>query len=170
MDPKKALEYQKQLTLKQQRFLEEYIKLGNATEAAMIVYDCNNRVTAGAIGYENLKKLQIDDMMEAMGITDKTLLQSLALGIRNPQRKVEAKTLKYFDNEKKQEVTETVYMDVPDYQTRHKYVETALRLKKRLTNGEQNTTQIGQMNFVWGNAPTTPEPTQVIDVTLEPTK
>ena len=154
MDNTKALEQAKALTLKQQRFLEKYLELGNATEAAMQVYDCKDRVTAASIGYENLRKLQASELMEAIGLTDKQLIQALQLGVRNPVRKVPSKQLKYFDNEKKQEVVETIYQDVPDYQTRHKYVETALKLKNRLGNETQNTTQIGQLNFVWGNTTT----------------
>lgn len=41
-------------TLKQKRFAQVYVQTANATEAAMQVYDCNNRHTAQAVGSETL--------------------------------------------------------------------------------------------------------------------
>jgi len=51
------------LTQKQQGFAIDYLKTGNATEAALQNYNTEDRVTAGAIGYENLKKPQIQDFL-----------------------------------------------------------------------------------------------------------
>jgi phage terminase small subunit len=48
-----------ELTLKQQKFAQEYLETGNATEAADRVYKPANRATAGAIGSENLTKPNI---------------------------------------------------------------------------------------------------------------
>lgn len=47
----------RKLTVKQRRFAQEYIKTGNATEAALRAG--YSKSTAGAIGHENLKKPNI---------------------------------------------------------------------------------------------------------------
>jgi len=52
--PKAKNKSKPKLRLKQRRFVEEYIKTGNATESAERVYNCKNRTTASAIGTENL--------------------------------------------------------------------------------------------------------------------
>ncbi len=44
------------LTLKQKRFADKYLELGNATEAAAQTYDVVKRSTADVIGHENLAK------------------------------------------------------------------------------------------------------------------
>ena len=62
------LDPNKPLTLKQEQFVNEYIKTGNGTQSAMEVYATNNEVTAGAVAYENLKKPHV-----ATAIARKTL-------------------------------------------------------------------------------------------------
>ncbi|MCL5410451.1 MAG: terminase small subunit [Patescibacteria group bacterium] len=47
------------LTLKQQRFIKDYLETGNATEAAARNYKVANRHTAEVIGFENLRKPEI---------------------------------------------------------------------------------------------------------------
>ena len=48
-------------TLKQKRFVTEYLKTGNATEAAIRVYKTKDRGVAQSIGSENLSKLVIQE-------------------------------------------------------------------------------------------------------------
>ena len=55
------------LTPKEKKFTKAYIKTGNATEAAAQAYNTNNRVTAWAMGYENLKKPQIRNRLAELG-------------------------------------------------------------------------------------------------------
>lgn len=62
------------LTLKQRKWIKEYIKTGNATEAASRVYDCKDRNVANAIGAENLAKLSMPELMEEMGLNDVALI------------------------------------------------------------------------------------------------
>ena len=52
------------LTLKQHRFVNKYLELGNATEVAMHVYNTEKRNVAAQIGYENLRKLEIKQTIE----------------------------------------------------------------------------------------------------------
>jgi len=49
----------KRLTLKQLKFIQIYIETGNATKAAMTVYNCKNENTAKSLGSENLTKPDI---------------------------------------------------------------------------------------------------------------
>ncbi len=49
----------KRLTLKQLKFIQIYIETGNATKAAMTVYNCKNENVAKSLGSENLTKPDI---------------------------------------------------------------------------------------------------------------
>lgn len=102
------------LTLKQRKWIKEYIKSGNATKAALAVYDTDDYDSAAQIGSENLKKLQIPELMEEMGLTDIALINIGAEGMTKPV---------------KQSITGEVH---PDYAVRHKYYETMLKLKRKL--------------------------------------
>lgn len=61
-DTRKKIDWK--VTLKQKRFVEEYIKTWNATESASKVYNVNNKVTAWSVWYENLNKPQIKELIE----------------------------------------------------------------------------------------------------------
>lgn len=49
------------LTRKQETFVETFLETGNATESALEAYDTTDPVTAASIGYENLRKPQIQE-------------------------------------------------------------------------------------------------------------
>jgi len=56
----------KRLSLKQSKFVEAYVSNGgNATQAALIAYDCANSVDAGNIGRQNLDKPHIKDTIDS---------------------------------------------------------------------------------------------------------
>jgi len=114
------------LTIKQRKWLKLYIETGNATEAAMQAYDCKDRDSARALGSENLAKLNISELMENMGLTDVALIN---IGTEGMTKAV------------KQSMTGEVH---PDYAVRHKYWDTMLKLKQKLverkditSNGEK---------------------------------
>lgn len=107
---------QKGLTLKQRKWIKKYIETGNATEAAMQVYDCKDRDSARALGSENLAKLNFPELMEEMGLTDVALLNIGAEGMTKPV---------------KQSITGEVF---PDYGVRRGYWETILKLKGKLND------------------------------------
>jgi len=69
----------RKLTLKQQRFLEEYMKTGNATQSAMKVYRCKSLSSASAIGSQNLVKLNIplEKLMDSMGVSKGRLIKKI---------------------------------------------------------------------------------------------
>lgn len=132
---------EKDLTLKQRKWLDIYLELGNATEAAMQAYNVKDRNSASQIGYENLRKLEYSDFMEAAGITDKLLQQKLLEGL-DAQRTISATVVIKSDDPKVKSKQATArdmdFIDVPDYQVRHKYLETALKLKKRLNDKSED--------------------------------
>lgn len=52
------------MTLKQKIFVNKYLEFGNATEAAMFVYNTEKRNVAAQIGYENLRKHDVKKAIE----------------------------------------------------------------------------------------------------------
>lgn len=133
--PKEA---EKELTMKQRKWLDIYLDKGNATEAAMQVYDCQDRESAAQIGYENMRKLDYTDFMEAAGVTDKLLQDKLLEGLDSTKQIGARKIVQGARTGHEIKVDASTdtddFIDVPDYAIRHKYLETALKLKKRLTD------------------------------------
>jgi len=132
----------KDLTIKQRKFIDVYIETGNATEAAMQSYDCKDREVARRIGSENLSKLDYTDFLEAAGITDHLLQKKILEGL-DATKTVSAKIIgKDADSQTDD------FIDVPDFMARHKYLETALKLKKRMGNEDKPSIQINtQVNL-----------------------
>lgn len=128
------------LTLKQRKWIKVYLETGNASKAAMQIYDCKDRNSAAQIGFENLRKLNYEDFLEEAGITDELLQKKIMEGLESTRTVSAVKTSKDATAES------TDFIDVPDFMARHKYLETALKLKKRLieradltSNGEKIT-------------------------------
>lgn len=117
----------RKLTIKQRRWIKAYIETGNATEAAMRVYNVKDRDSANAIGSQNLAKLSLPDLMEDMGLTDVALINVGLEGMLKASKK---------------DITGDTY---PDYNVRHKYWDTMLKLKKKLGNDTQNPVQINNI-------------------------
>lgn len=126
---------EKKLTVKQAKWLDLYIELGNATEAAMQSYDCEDRVTAASIGYENLRKLQTNEIMESMGLTDKRLYSKL-------DELIEAKRTVSAISGRKANAGTVDFVDVPDYQTQVKAIDIALKLKAKYPKDNQTNVQV----------------------------
>ena len=123
------------LTIKQRKWLEVYISSGNATEAAMQAYDCKDRDSARAMGSENLAKLNISEFLEESGLTDKLLVDKLKEGL-DSNRTISARIILKKNSSTSQAVGESQattqtddFIDVPDMLARHKYLETAYKLK-----------------------------------------
>jgi hypothetical protein len=129
------------LTLKQRKWMKVYIQCGNATEAAMQVYNCKDRNSAKQIGFENLAKLNYTEFLEEGGITDELLRKKIEEGM-DANRVISAV------NTGKQATGATAdFIDVPDFAIRHKYLETALKLKKRLDNKFELPNDISEMEI-----------------------
>lgn len=124
VDPGDKEEGKTVLTLKQAKFLDIYLQTGNATEAAMQAYDCKDRNSAKVIGSQNLTKLNYIDILEMAGVSDKILIDKLKDGL-DASRIVSVP----IEEEGK---TVNKRLKVPDFATRHKYMETGLKLKRRL--------------------------------------
>lgn len=55
----------KRLTVKQEKFVAEYIRNdGNGTQAALVAYDTDNEKTAGVMAVENLAKPSIKERVD----------------------------------------------------------------------------------------------------------
>lgn len=109
----------RRLTIKQAKWLKLYMQLGNATEAAARVYKCSARATAASIGSANLRTLREDIMplMEAAGLTLPFLAGKLKEGC-------EATSVHYAQLEG----TITDSKEEPDFDARHRFASTALKL------------------------------------------
>jgi hypothetical protein len=132
------------LTIKQRKFIKYYLELGNATEAVIKAgYDVKDNESAAQIGYENLRKLDYEDFMEAAGITDSLLQQKIVEGL-DANRTISANVIVKSNDPKIKTKSATArdidFIDVPDFAIRHKYLETALKLKKRLIDRIQHST------------------------------
>ena len=73
-----AINKHKPRTIKQKRFVKEYIKSGgNATQAAMVAYPNAGYQTAAAIASNNLKSLDIVAIFDKAGLTDEAIAKTL---------------------------------------------------------------------------------------------
>jgi len=111
--------------INKRKFIKAYLESGNATESYIKVFKTTRKIAQGNSS-NFLKKIDITDLMEEAGITDKQLIATTLEGL---------KADKPFGKDA------FIY---PDHATRHNYLETALKLKKRLTNSkEDNNTMVG---------------------------
>jgi len=118
------------LTRKETGFVKEYVKTGNGTQSALKVYDTNSENVAGVIAHENLSKPKIQNAIKS--IADKIpdeLLEKVHLEGLNAGKTV------YKNNNSSGEIEEVGYE--PDYAVRHKYLDTAYKLKKLYDDGDE---------------------------------
>lgn len=80
----------RKLTLKQQRYIEEYLKTGNATEAASKVYNTKNRDVAKSIWCENFTKPYIKAEIEDRVQEAKDIIYWLAKWSKKDEVKIRA--------------------------------------------------------------------------------
>jgi hypothetical protein len=116
------------ITTKQRKFFSIYARTLNATEAAMQTYNCKNRDVANALGAETLRKLSVPELLEAVGLTDENLAQGIREG-RDATKPI---------------VFKGELRAIPDHAIRHKYIETSLRLKKKLVDKVELTGEDGE--------------------------
>ena len=124
-------------TLRERKFIKAYIEnSGNATKAFLILNPTVKRKNAKEYGYRMLQKvdLQVNELMEMMGTTDAYLNQKLNEGLEA------TKTISVIPIKQKEAQENSTdlpnansknieFVDVEDYPTRHKYLDTALKLK-----------------------------------------
>ena len=112
----------RKMTPKQTKFVKEYIKTLNATEAAMRSYDCKDRLSARNIGSELLANLgtPIQRLLNKKGYTDEMLIEDMLAGVKAQKPVV---------------VNGKLYK-TEDWTNRHKYIETITKLKDLFPNSK----------------------------------
>jgi phage terminase small subunit len=137
------MEKKRPLTLKQRKWMREYIRTGNGSEASRRVYNIKNDNVAGVIAYENIRKLKIPfiEMMERAGITDESDV-ALLLKLRNAQRVQSADV--YVQNENGRWVVNensNDFIEVDDNQVQLKALELTQKLKGRIKEAKNGNGQ-----------------------------
>lgn len=107
------------LTKKEKGFVKDYLETGNGTQSALKNYDTEDENTAAVIASENLRKPKIAALIEEK-LPDEELFQIHREGL------YASREVWKNNNETKQ--IEHV-SDEPDYAVRHKYLDSAYKLK-----------------------------------------
>ncbi len=130
---KKTTPLQK-LTKKQRGFVKDYIKTGNGVQSAMKNYDTDDYSTAGSIAVENLQKPAIQNaiMSIAERISDDDLVRVHNEGLNA------SRTIKSTD--------ESTIVE-PDYAVRHKYLDSAYKIKRLYGEEPKEITKENVYNF-----------------------
>lgn len=114
------------LTLKQRKFVDEYLKTGNGVQAALAAYGSEDMTynTAGVIAHENLNKPKIvktmAQLLDEAGVTDEKIAEKIKEGFEAVSHVVRGDKI----------------ARVPDYNARHRYVRTALEVKEKMPNAK----------------------------------
>ena len=124
-------------TLRERKFIKAYIENGgNATQAYLVLHPEAKRETAGELGYRMLKKVDIsmDELLEMMGTTDAYLNQKLNEGLEATKTisvvPIKPKEAQPSTGDLPDATSKNIeFVDVEDFAVRHKYLDTALKLK-----------------------------------------
>lgn len=124
-------------TLKERKFIEAYIEnYGNATKAYMATHPDYNGENANVLGCRLLTKVNLsnDELMDMMGMTDAYLQEKLDEGL-NATKTISVIPIKPKEAQpnstalKEANSKNIEFVDVNDFAVRHKYLDTALKLK-----------------------------------------
>ena len=126
-------------TLRERKFIKAYIEnYGNATKAYMAISPKINEESAAVLGFRMLRKVNIssDELMDMMGMTDAYLQEKLDEGLNATKTisviPIPPKQCKPGTGDLPKATSKNVeYVDVDDYAVRHKYLDTALKLKNK---------------------------------------
>jgi len=124
-------------TLRERKFIKSYIENGgNATKAYLAVNPKYKGNSARILGYRLLTKVNIsvNELMEMMGTTDAYLNQKLNEGLEAKKVisviPIKAKEAQPNSTDLPDANSRNIdFVDVEDYAVRHKYLDTALKLK-----------------------------------------
>ena len=124
-------------TLRERKFIKAYIEnSGNAIQAYIAVNPNVKKESARELGYRMLTKVDIsmNEIMELMGTTDAYLNEILNEGLKATKVvsviPIKPKEAQENSPELPDATSKNVeFVDVEDYPTRHKYLDTALKLK-----------------------------------------
>ena len=124
-------------SLKEHRFIEAYIdNCGNATKAYMAINPNYGGGNAKVLACQLLTKLNLsnDELMDMMGMTDAYLQEKLDEGLNATKTisviPIKPKEAQENNTDLKEANSRNIeFVDVDDYAVRHKYLDTALKLK-----------------------------------------
>lgn len=123
------------LTKKQKGFVKDYALTENGTEAVMNHYDVKDNIVAKSIASENLTKPYIREAIDeikktvAESLTEELLLQVHLDGLNATKRSnVGGMKIGIGTDGKVEDIGHTD-IDEPDYAVRHKYLDSAYKLK-----------------------------------------
>lgn len=123
---------EKTLNAKEKIFALEYMKHGNATKAYEVAYGVKHE-TAKCLGSKKLRSKGFSTILEKSGVTDNLLANVLKEGLgatRIHSSPTEPDT------------------EVPDFNVRHKYLETGLKVKGHMSNIEsQQNIQVNILDY-----------------------
>jgi len=122
--------FEQKKLLDKQKFLNLYLKRGyNATSAAMEVYKCSSRAVASIKGNRLLKELDMGNMMENVGVTDKSLMKHFKSGLKAKKYVVPTA------HTAKSKIKKNGYVTVPDYAVRNQFLQLVLKMKGKMNEG-----------------------------------
>ena len=124
--------------LNQRAFIKAYCKFKNAGQAYKSLHPKVDDDSANVLGCRMLKEVNYTDLLEEAGLTDALLNQKTLEGL-GATKQIGARKIvqgaKTGHEIKVDAMTDTDdFIEVEDYAIRHKYLETTLKLKKRLTD------------------------------------
>jgi hypothetical protein len=126
------------LTLKQRKFIKHYLETGNVSQSALRAgYKHREQ------GFETLSNLIsrgfFDHYLEQLGIDDKLIAQTLLQGLK--AMKIQSCNIIVKKDENDQYVASensNDFLEIEDYATRHRYLETVLKLKKKFVTNKED--------------------------------
>jgi hypothetical protein len=124
-------------TFKERQFIEAYINNhGNATEAYLSLYPNSSREAAKSSGSRMLTKANFsnEELLNEMGMTDAYLHNKLDEGLNATKTisvvPIKPKEARDNDTDLPEATSKNIeFVDVNDYAVRHKYLDTAYKLK-----------------------------------------
>ena len=124
--------------LERRDFTKVYLKLKNAGKAYKQLHPKVTDHSANELGSRMLKEVDFIELLEEGGVTDALLNQKTLEGL-DATKQIGARKIvqgaKTGHEIKVDAMTDTDdFIEVEDYAIRHKYLETALKLKKKLTD------------------------------------
>lgn len=126
------------LTLKERKFIKAYIETGNKSKAAQMA-GYKNIMSAWDVLENPRVQAAIEMMMDKKGLSDGELLDGIAEGTK--ANKVISANIYYknpqdpnapVEDMKESDGVTKDFIEVPDWGNRHKFLETALELRRRL--------------------------------------
>ncbi len=129
----------RKLTKKQRGFVQDYVRTGNGTQSVLKHYNTEDYSTAGNIASDNLNKPKIIDAIQS--IADRLpneLLEKVHL------EGLQANRVVYNEHDSGYNI------EIPDYAIRHKYLDSAYKLKGLYAQEKGSTVQFNLMQIING--------------------